>query len=814
MPLFAEIILPLPLKGTFTYEVPEGWKLTVGQRVAVQFGKRKIYTGIIHSFHHNKPELYRTKSIESVLDDAPLVLPEQIKFWEWIADYYMCSLGDVYKNAFPSALKLESDTYIRLNKNIPFPEDERLSENAYLIWEALHHRSLLSVNEAAEITEIKTVLPILKELLDYGLIELDERLIEKYTPKIEYYIKSNISFDDDSLHDVLDAMNRAPKQREIFFKILTLQKQSDKHIIASQFLKENGGSYAMLRSMADKGIIELFENQSDRISEYDQDTTEIHQLSEEQQAAFDAIFNIFKEKETVLLHGVTSSGKTEIYIKLIEKVLRKGKKVLYLLPEISLTTQLTKRIQKHFGDEVGIYHSKFNQNERVELWQKTLNGDYKILIGARSALFLPIQNLGLIVVDEEHETSLKQTDARPFFNARDCAIKLAHMQKAKTLLGSATPSLEMYFHARKGKIGYVELNRRFGGVLPPEMEIVDLRNAYRKKQMNGDISSRLEEELRETFKSEKQAIIFQNRRGYAPVMECKNCGHTPYCPNCDVSLTYHQMTRQLKCHYCGHAQARPNQCYQCKSNELITKGIGTEQIEEQLLHIFPAQQIGRMDVDSMRKKHAFEKLIDAFQNRELDMIVGTQMVTKGLDFEHVQLVGIIRADSLLNFPDFRAHERAFQRIVQVAGRAGRRQQRGKVLIQAFAAENNVLQFATQFKYHEMAKEILYERRDFLYPPFVRMIEITFRHKNRDRVEKTASFYTDSIRKYFSEKTLLGPEPPSIARMNNQYYFKTLVKIKPDQSAQKVKMLLLEALDNLHQIQAFRSVKIDFDVDPY
>lgn len=813
MSTFAEIILPLPLNGTFTYEVPHGWDLHIGQRVAVQFGKRKIYTGIIHSFHQNTPELFKTKEIESVLEDEPLVLAEQIQFWEWIADYYMCSLGDVYKNAFPSALKLESDTFVKRNKNKQLPSDENLSDNALVIWETLQHRSMISVGEVADIIELKTVIPVLKELLDLDLIELDERLIEKYTPKIEYYIKSEISLDDDSLQDVLDEMQRAPKQRELFFKILTLQKQSEKPILASAFLKEYGGTYATLRSMTEKGVIELFENQSNRIDVYEENVDEIHQLSEKQQSAFDNILSEFQEKDTVLLHGVTSSGKTEIYIKLIERVLRKGEKVLYLLPEISLTTQLTKRLQKHFGDDVGIYHSKFNQNERVELWQKTLNNDYQILIGARSALFLPIQDLGLIVVDEEHETSLKQGDARPFFHARDAALVLAKMHEAKTVLGSATPSMEMYYHARKGKIGYVELKERFGGVQPPEMEIVDLRNAYKRKRMNGDISSRLEGEIRETFKHEKQVIIFQNRRGYAPVLECKSCGHTPYCPNCDVALTYHQLTRQLKCHYCGHAQAKPNQCYQCKSPELESKGVGTELIEEELVRIFPSKKIARMDVDSMRKKHAFEKLIHAFQNREVDMLVGTQMVTKGLDFEHVKLVGIIRADSLLNFPDFRAHERAFQRIVQVAGRAGRRQERGKVLIQAFAAEHQVLQLATQFKYHALAKEILYERRDFLYPPFVRMIEITFRHKNKDRAEKTAYYFTNSIRKYFDEKTLLGPEPPNIARLNNQYYFKTLVKIKPEQSVQKVKRLLHDALDNLHQIKAFRSVRIDFDVDP-
>lgn len=813
-PTFAEIILPLPLPGTFTYEVPESWDLKVGQRVAVQFGRRKVYTGIIHSFHHQKPELYKTKPILSILEQETLVLPQQIKLWEWIASYYMCTLGEVYKNAFPSALKLESDTFVKRISSKKFPEDESVSDEAYIIWEALHHRSMISVDEAADIIETQSVIPVLKELMDYGLIALDEKLIEKYTPKIEYYISTDANIQGVELKSILEDLNRAPKQRELFLQLVMLQKQSDKPILASNFIKEFGGTYATLRSMADKGIIKYFENQSDRIGVYDEDIDEIHDLSEKQQLAFEQIHRHFTQHETVLLHGVTSSGKTEIYIKLIEEVLEQNKKVLYLLPEISLTTQLTHRLQKHFGDKIGIYHSKFNQNERVELWQKTLNNQYQILIGARSSLFLPIQNLGLIIVDEEHETSLKQSDSKPYFHARDTALVLAKTEGAKTVLGSATPALETYLSAKKNKIGYVELTERYGKVQPPEMEIIDLRRAYQKKQMNGEISSRLEDQIRTTFKNDKQVIIFQNRRGYAPVMECKNCGHTPYCPNCDVALTYHRLSYQLKCHYCGHSQSKPHKCYKCKSLELETKGIGTEQIEENLTQIFPSSAIERMDVDSMRKKFAFEKLIKSFENREVDMLVGTQMVTKGLDFEHVNLVGIIRADSLLNFPDFRAHERAYQRIVQVAGRAGRRKDRGLVLIQAFTADHKILHYATQFKFHEMAKEILYERKEFLYPPFVKMIEITFRHKNKDRCLKTAQYYTASLRRFFDEKTLLGPEAPSIARMNNNYYFKVLIKVLPNQSTQKVKILLQEALENLHQVKAFRSVRIDFDVDPY
>lgn len=813
---FAEVILPLPLEGTFSYSIPESLQplVKVGQRVAVPFGKRKLYTGIVHSLHNNSPILYKTKPLHALLDRVPLVSSLQIQLWEWIASYYMCSLGEVYKNVFPSALKLESDTYVRIAGNSPHLSSMEISDEAYILWEALQQKKILSVDECSKIVDQATVLPLLKELLDYGLIILDEKLIEKYQPKVENYLRINSELSPAEIANLLEGLANAPKQRELFLKLYTLQKKDSAPIKVSVFLKDNGGTHAQLRSLEEKHLLEIYSTTTQRIQQYSEKLQKIKTLSEAQQYALDEILHQYRKHSNVLLHGVTSSGKTEIYIKLIEQTLEKKQRILYLLPEIALTTQLTQRIQKYFGNRVGVYHSKFNQNERVELWLKTLKGDYDIIIGARSALFLPLQNLGLIIIDEEHESSLKQNETKPFYHARDTATVWAKMNDAKVLMGSATPSLEMYHLALQKKIGYVELNQRYGNVQMPEMQIIDLKKAYKEKRITGNISHKLEEKIRETFKAHKQVIIFQNRRGYAPVLECNTCGHTPFCPNCDVTLTYHKLSNELKCHYCGHSQSTPVRCYNCGSTDLKTIGLGTEQLEDEFNALFPQHQIARMDVDSMRKKFAFEKLIEAFENHEIDLLVGTQMVTKGLDFEDVTLVGIIKADNLLNFPDFRAHERAFQRIVQVAGRAGRRNQRGQVLIQAFNAESPLLQNATLFDYKKTAHQILYDRKTHLYPPYTKLIEITFRHPKREKAEKTATYYTHFLRPFFNEKTLLGPEPPLIAKLNNQYRYKTLIKIKEGQNQQKIKRLLKEALNKLHSIAAFRSTRIDFDVNPY
>lgn len=814
---FAEIILPLALPGTFTYHISgeERSKLRIGQRVAVPFGTNKLYTGIVHSFHTEKPELYKTKGIDSVLDDFPLVTPLQIRFWEWIATYYMCTLGEVYRNAFPTALKWESETFIRLNEGDEGTLGE-LSREEQVLLDSISEKGLISLNEAAGILSRKLVIKIVQSLWEKNRIRLDEVLKEKYTPKVERFVKVDpqLKSDERKFNETMEALKHANRQREILLQLIVEETQSPKPVKVSGFLKSVGGSHAVLNAMAEKGILEIYELNSSRIGEVEDTQADVQSLTMEQQKALKTIQSNFEGDNPVLIYGVTSSGKTEIYIHLIEQKLKENQTVLFLLPEISLTSQMVQRIRKHFGESVGIYHSGFNQSERVELWEKTLNGDYQVVLGARSALFLPFQDLGLIIVDEEHENAYKQTDFKPYFHARDMALVLGALFKAKVLLGSATPSLETYYNSIEGKYGYTELLHRYGESRLPEIQLIDLRTAMRHKEITGDISHKLRDEIRDVLADGKQAIIFQNRRGFAPLMECLSCGHTPFCPNCDVSLTYHKFSNRLKCHYCGHSQIRPSKCSNCQSPELTTKGIGTEQIELQLASLFPKAKIARMDVDAMRKKYAYEKLIEAFEQQEIDILVGTQMLAKGLDFSNVGLVGVIRADTLLNFPDFRAHEKAFQLLTQVAGRAGRRDGQGKVFIQTFNPEHQVLQNLTTYDYLKTVREILYERKAFLYPPYIRLIQISFRHAKKERVEKAAAEFAKLMKIHLDEKYLLGPEEPPVARIKNQFIRKVLIKIPHNKSSKAVKQLIQRHLDTLKTVSVFRSVRIDVDVDPY
>lgn len=813
---FAEIILPLALPGTFTYEVSEQILpyVKIGQRVAVPFGSTKLYTGIIYSIHSTKPELFKTKPIDSVLDLEPLVSQHQIQFWEWMASYYMCSLGDVYRNAFPTALKWESETFVKFTGNIQDIKED-LSENEWVVLNLLNKKSLLSINEISQAVEKKHLISIIKSLWERGVIQLDEVLMERYTPKKEIFVrlKRGITTDKTQFEQAMGSLERAKKQKEIFLQLIVEETQSKKPIRISKFIKKHGGTHAMFQLMQEKGIVEIYDLQVSRIAKIDSEIEETNELSEEQFQALNKIQDSFNCQQTVLLHGVTSSGKTEVYIKLIERALEEDQTVLFLLPEISITSQMIGRIRKHFGDLVGIYHSKFSQNERVELWEKTLNQEYKIIVGARSSLFLPFSDLGLIIVDEEHESAYKQTDMKPYFHARDMALVLAQQFKANCILGSATPSFESYHNAKTGKYGYVQLNQRFSAVPLPKIELVDLRAALRTKEITGDISHVLRDAIEENLRNEKQVLIFQNRRGYAPVMECLNCGHSPYCPNCDVPLTYHKFTNLLKCHYCGHSQSKPSKCSNCQSFELTTKGIGTQQIELQLNDLFPKAKTVRMDVDSMRKKHAYEKLFEAMEQQEIDILVGTQMLAKGLDFSNIGLVGVIRADSLLNFPDFRAHEKAFQLLTQVAGRAGRRNEQGRVLVQTFTPDHQVLQNVSRYDYVQNAKDILYERKSFLYPPFLRLIQLTFKHKQQEKNQKVAKEFVKLLQPFFDEKHLLGPEEPAISRVRNEFIQIVLLKIPTNISPKNAKELIQKAMDRIQLIKAFRSVKIDVNVDP-
>lgn len=805
---FANVIIPLSLDGVFTYHIPKELQnhIQIGQRVVVPFGDKKLYTGIVENIHNKKPELYKTKEIYSLLEDYPLVTPKLIEFWKWIADYYICALGDVYRNAFPTALKLESETFIRkTTQNIPW---EELDEKETFIMQSLEIKTSINLKEIEAFLAKKYIIPSIKVLYDKRLIEIDELIIEKYKPKKVTYLRLNPQFEDsEKFKNALVNINRAEKQREALLLFIKMQQQRATFIQKKELIDESSPS--VVKSLIEKNYLQEFQLQKDRLDEYDDHIEDSYVLSLAQQQALIEIENQFNTYSTVLLYGVTSSGKTELYFQLIEKQIKNSRNSLLLLPEISITTQLVSKIQKRFGDDVGIYHSKLSQNERVEVWKNTLNNKYRILIGARSSIFLPISNLGLIIVDEEHDNSYKQTDVKPYYQARDCVQILARSNEAKVLLGSATPSMESFYNHEQGKFGLVELKERFGKIKFPDIEIESLR----KPTITPNISYKLQEEINICLQNNKQVILFHNRRGFSPILECNNCGHSPSCPNCDVSLTYHKVSSTLRCHYCGYTIAFPNSCPTCHSHALETKGIGTQQIEEEIKHLFPDATIARMDVDTMKRKHAYEILFEKMTLKEIDILIGTQMVTKGLDFDEVQLVGIIRADSLLNIPNFRAEEKALQLLTQVSGRAGRREE-GKVIIQTFDPENPFYFFVRENNYNLAREGILRERKDYLYPPYFRLVELTFKHKNNDKVKKAAIMVGDYLKNYVQEPMILGPEEGLIPRINNQYIYKILLKYPSIKSTKNSKKYIREAVNKLMSVSSFRTVKIDIDVDPH
>ncbi|TWP22951.1 primosomal protein N' [Apibacter muscae] len=804
---FVNVILPLPIKGVFTYHVPKVLEnsLQIGQRVVVPFGGKKLYTGIILEIHKIKPELYKTKEIFTILENEAFVTISQLNFWKWISEYYLCTLGDVYRNAFPSALKLESETYIRKTGHEIIWEE--LDEREIFVMQNLEVKTSIDLKEIESFISKKHIVPTIKSLFEKNLVELDEQIIEKYKPKQMVYLDLNPDFKNSEIFKrALLEIDRAPKQREAFLVFIQWQQQRTSHIGKRELVDRF--SPAVVKGLIDRNFLIEFQLQIDRIEDYDDNIEDFNELSEAQNQAFHEIRNQFSKYNTVLLQGVTSSGKTEIYFHLIDEQLKLGKNCLLLLPEISITTQLVTKIQKRFGNEVGVYHSKLNQNERVEVWKNTLNNKYKILIGARSIIFLPIQNIGLIIVDEEHDSSYKQSDTLPLYNARDCVQILAHQFKAKVLLGSATPSMESYYNCDQGKFGFVELNQRFGEIKLPEVDLVSLRTPT----ITPNISYELYEQIKICLENKKQVILFHNRRGFSPILECNQCGHSPTCPNCDVSLTYHKVSSTLRCHYCGNTRALPQTCPSCHSHSLETKGIGTQQIEEEIIHLFPEARVARMDVDTMKRKHAYEILFEKMHLHEIDILIGTQMVTKGLDFDSIQLVGVIRADSLLNFPNFRAEERTLQLLTQVSGRAGRREA-GKVLIQTFDPENPLYLFIQENNYHLAKDTILQERKEFLYPPYYRLIEITFKHKKQDKAKKTATFVVEYLRNFIQEPFILGPEEGLIPRINNYYIYKVLLKHPANKSTKNLKFFIEQSLTKVESVQAYRSVKITIDVDP-
>ena len=813
---FINVILPIPLERSFTYSITEeeATLLQPGMRVAVPFGKSKIYTGIVHGVHQNPPEAYEAKEIHQLLDDYPIINPIQLKHWEWIASYYMCTLGEVVRSALPSAFLLESETLVLRNTEYEVDENELLDDE-FLVFEALQHQSILKVQEVSAIIERKNVLPILQRLLEKKIIVLKEEVYEQYRPKLVRYVKLGEEYGaDDKLEELLKSLTRAPKQSQVVLTLFQLQGRSQKPIKVSELEKASNTSKAVIKSLVDKGILEEYFIKTDRIN-YDgsSDESETKDLNEYQKSALIDIKAAFKEKKVTLLKGVTSSGKTEVYVKLIEECLEKGLQALYLLPEIALTTQLISRLQEYFGEKIAVYHSKYNVQERVEVWQNVLQSKQKaqLVIGARSAMYLPFGKLGLVIVDEEHESSFKQFDPAPRYHARDAAIVLGNLHNANVLLGSATPSVETYNNAKTGKYGYTEITRRYGNVLMPEIELVDIKEATRKKRMKGHFSERLLLEMQETLIEGNQIILFQNRRGFAPLLECLTCGHTPQCPNCDVSLTYHQFKNQLRCHYCGHHTALPESCFACGSPDLDTKGFGTEQIEKEVKGLFPDAKVGRMDLDTTRGKHGYEKIITAFEQQELDILVGTQMLTKGLDFRNVNLVGVMNADSLLNFPDYRAHERTYQLLTQVSGRAGRTKKRGKVIIQTYNPYHQILKQVTTSDYEGMYTEQLYEREQFKYPPVNRIIKVTFKHKNYNVLNEAADWFAGALRSNFGG-TVLGPEYPPVARIRNQYLKHIVVKVQKVQSLAQTKANIRRIEKSFKAVAMYRSVRVIYNVD--
>lgn len=812
---FAEVILPLAISKLYTYRVPAALakEAEVGKRVVVQFGKSKIYTAIIASVSTNAPLHYEAKYLIDIIDEQPIVTKNQLKLWGWIAEYYICNLGEVMAAALPAALKLASETKIVLNKDFETDKSE-LSDKEYILLEALEIQPELTINEISRILGQKTIFPVLKGLLGKKIIFISEELNEKFKPKKTRFITLNAFYDDkENLKALFGILEKSPKQLDTLLAYLKLLKENAK--VSRTVLAEAAGvSAAVIKALIDKNIFEVKEEIISRFLLDEKETENYFKLSEEQERALSEIEQSFIDKKVTLLHGVTSSGKTQIYIRLIEKYLAANKQVLYLLPEIALTAQIVERLQYYFGNQIVVYHSKFNDNERAEIWQKVLNDEVKIILGARSALFLPFKNLGFVIVDEEHEASYKQYDPAPRYNARDAAIVLGSVYHAKVLLGSATPSIESYFNANSGKYGLVKLVTRFSGVKLPEIEVVSLSEQRAKKAVIENFSNILLSNLSATIANKEQAILFQNRRGYVPILVCKTCGNTPKCINCDVSLTYHKASGKLHCHYCGYKEDNLTECPACGSKHIEYKGLGTEKVEDDLRTILPDLRIGRLDYDTTRNKNSHQHIITDFEEKRLDVLVGTQMVAKGLDFDNVTLIGIINADSMLQFPDFRAYERSFQMLSQVAGRAGRRDKQGKVIIQTYDTKHRIIKQLVNNDFDGMYLDEMRERKQFNYPPFFRIIQIDIKHKDFANNQYIAEQFAKELKKTLGN-LIIGPQTPLIGRIRNYYIQTIMVKIDlENQSIPKIKEFIKEEIGKFEGNKLNKGAYMVINVDPY
>ncbi|MEO7801361.1 MAG: primosomal protein N' [Ginsengibacter sp.] len=813
MPGYVEVILPLAIPKTFTYSIPANLnnKVKEGCRAEVVFGKNKKYAGIIKSISKENPG-YEVRDIIQVIDEEPIIFEQQLQLWNWISKYYMCSEGEVMSAALPTHLKLSSETTLFFNEE--YGDDfSDLGNDEYLIAEALLLKNELSISQVQQLLDVRQVYPVIKKLIDKKVCFAYEHVEDKYKVKTENFVLLNPSYtNDDALSDLLNNWSKAPKQLELLLSYLHLVK-TEGDVTQIALLKKASASAAQLKGLIDKSILSIQKRSVNRLPSLPKDISIDFVLSDAQQKSLEHILEIFQDKNVCLLHGVTSSGKTLVYIKLIEKIIASGKQVLYLLPEITLTAQIIRRLQKYFGGNVSIYHSKFNNNERVEVWNKIKSGEVKIILGARSALFLPFNNLGLIIIDEEHDSSFKQQDPAPRYNARDAAVFYASLFKAKVVLGSATPSLESYYNAAIGKFGLALINERFGNIDLPQIETINTRQVAASKKGKVTISPQLKSAIEETVANDRQVILFQNRRGYAPFLFCATCGFVPHCNNCDVTLTLHKFSNRLHCHYCGTSYPKLTTCPACGSVNWLEKNFGTEKIEEELDTDFPDLRIARMDVDAVKGKHAHENLIHIFEKHELDILVGTQMVVKGLDFEKVALVGILDADGLLSFADFRANERAFQLMEQVSGRAGRKLEQGKVLIQSGKPDHPVIALVQQHDYINFFNYELDNRKQFNYPPYSRVIKLIAKHRINEVVTEAADVLYLSLAKTMKD-FIIGPAAPVVNRIRSLYLREILIKLPRDTlNLNGYKNVISGCINLLHVQKPFRSVTVIIDVDP-
>lgn len=823
MSWYADVILPLPLADSYTYRLPEEYAQTVqtGSRVVVQFGPKRYYTAIVVRKHTDPPQGdYEVKEVTEILDSTPIVSATELKLWRWIASYYMCSIGDVYKAALPSGLKIESETVVELNK--AFEAETPLRDREQKVLDALQLNPRQSIKQLTKSCALKNCMQVVKALLDKGALFVGETILQSYRPKSEAHVRLCEAYRSaEALNGALGILKRAPKQEKLLLKLIELAECSEpdytnqKEVARSLLLKESGMAAAILNALIAKGIVETYMVEIGRLSPAVTDAApQLTPLSPQQQTAFEQIRGIWQKQDVCLLHGVTSSGKTEVYIHLINEQLKQGRQVLYLVPEIALTQQMTDRLRRIFGARLGVYHSKFSDAERVEIWKKQLSNEpYEVVLGVRSSVFLPFRDLGLVIVDEEHETTYKQQEPAPRYHARSVAVMLAAYHKGKVLLGTATPSVESYYNAQSGKYGLVQMTERFGQVQLPHIEVVDLKEEYHKKRMYGPFSTALYDAIRDALSQGRQAILFQNRRGYAPMLECTACGWVPRCDRCDVSLTYHRGMHQLICHYCGNVYNVPFKCPSCGGETLSKRGMGTERIEEEVTRFFPKARVARMDLDTTRSKHAYEQILIDFQEGKTDVLIGTQMVSKGLDFANVSVVGIMNADTMLNYPDFRAYERSFQLMAQVAGRAGRRGSQGLVILQTRNTDLPVIHQVMANDYTSLYEEQATERQYFHYPPFCRLIYIYLRGRDEVAVIHAAEAMATGMRRYFAER-VLGPEPPAVARVQSLHIRKLMLKVEPSLGVTQVRHCLYGVQQELHQQGLLHNVTLYYDVDPY